>query len=249
MSEHPSGPVPEADDDTVVVGDDDPTILVSREEETVPVSREETVMVSREETAPDPGEETLLIPRGGPAPDDEDTVSMSTDRGARSRAETDAAADPDVPAALDAAGGDDDDTVIVADDDATIRVERSEPDLPTVRVTRSAASAVRPAMIPQRSRRRGELRPAPVPSGFGGVPLVASGPGAVSSYRARALVPPSAALAAPDPTAPPDRVLGGAASVRAQSRRVAIWTLAAAAASVVVIAGGMLWAIRDLVGF
>lgn len=258
------GAIPPAgdDDDTVIVGgqDDDPTVLVSREE-TVRVSRDETVIV--------PSEETVRVVREPAEPDDEDTLSMSTDRGAS----LPTALPPALPTTVgDGADHteDHDDTVIIGDENAvagpvaqpaaaeasaggdvevTIRVERSDSGLPTVRVTRSASSAVRPAMVPQRARRRGELRPAPVPSGFGGVPLVASGAGAVSSYRARTLAPPSAALAAPSPASSPDRVLSGVASVRAQSRRVSRWTLTAAAASIVLIAGGMLWAIKDLVGF
>jgi len=265
------GAIPPAgdDDDTVIVGgqDDDPTVLVSREE-TVRVSRDETVLVPSEETVLVPSDETVRVVREPAEPDDEDTLSMSTDRGASPPSALPTTAGDGVDGVDDAE--DHDDTVIIGDENAiaasaaepaaaeasvggdaevTIRVERSDSGLPTVRVTRSASSAVRPAMVPQPARRRGELRPAPVPSGFGGVPLVASGAGAVSSYRARTLAPPSAALAAPSPASSPDRVLSGVASVRAQSRRVSRWTLTAAAASVVLIAGGMLWAIKDLVGF
>ena len=253
-------PTPEDDDDTVLVGRGD--------EETVIVSREETVIVPREETVIVPREETVIVIRGAAVPDDEDTISISTQRGSQSSAPSPAPASEaalvssEVPAAPPDPHADGDDTVIVveepvvpavgisaADDEVTVRVERSDSQLPTVRVTRTGSSQVRPAMVPQRGRRRGELRPAPVPSGFGGVPLVASGAGAVSSYRARTLAPPSAALSATSTTAPADRVLTGGASVRARSRRTAAWTLTAAAASVLVIAGGVLWAVKDLVGF
>jgi len=253
-------PTPEDDDDTVLVGRGD--------DETVIVSREETVIVPREETVIVPREETVIVIRGAAVPDDEDTISISTDRGSQSSARSPAPTSDAAPERSDAAPVspeaqvDDDDTVIVgeepvvpavgisaADDEVTVRVERSDSQLPTVRVTRTGSSQVRPAMVPQRGRRRGELRPAPVPSGFGGVPLVASGAGAVSSYRARTLVPPSAALSATSTTAPADRVLTGSASVRARSRRTAAWTLTAAAASALVIAGGVLWAVKDLVGF
>ena len=181
-------PTPEDDDDTVLVGRGD--------EETVIVSREETVIVPREETVIVPREETVIVIRGAAVPDDEDTISISTQRGSQSSAPSPAPASEaalvssEVPAAPPDPHADGDDTVIVveepvvpavgisaADDEVTVRVERSDSQLPTVRVTRTGSSQVRPAMVPQRGRRRGELRPAPVPSGFGGVSLVASGAG------------------------------------------------------------------------
>lgn len=235
MSENAIPAAPDDDETVIVDGDNDPTVLVSREE---------TVLVSRDDT--------VIIDRASSEPDDEDTISMSTDRQARVELVVDALLDP---------ASDDTDTVIVpvnepaadglrpVDDDATVRVERSVSGTATVRISRVSSNAVRPAMTPRPGRRRGELRPAPVPSGFGGVPLVASGAGAVSSYRARTLTPPSPALAAPNPGTATGRVLPASTSVRAASRRTAIWALAASAASIVVIAGGMFWAVKDLVGF
>ncbi|HWL02134.1 MAG TPA: hypothetical protein VNQ52_07150 [Microbacteriaceae bacterium] len=227
MSENASTPVPDDDDETVIIGADESTVIVSRDA---------TVIVPRGATAPDDVGDAEGV-------DDEDTVSMSTDHGAPA----DEDGDDDTVIVMEEA--DDRPVAVPVDDEATVRVDRTGPDLPTVRVDRGASSGVRPSMVPQQRRRRGELRPAPVPSGFGGVPFVASGAGAVSSYRARTLVPPSAELAAPSASPTAERMLGGVASVRAQSRRASIWAIAAAAASVVVIAGGMLWAIKDLVGF
>ena len=226
--------------------DDADTVIVSRP--AIESDDADTVIVSRPAVESDDAD-TVLVARGPAEPDDEDTVSVSTDAPADSVDRT----TPD----------DDDDTVIVAgeadvvvtgavaaiDDEATIRVDRSASDHAAAATGREVSSAIRPAMLPQRGRRRGELRPAPVPSGFGGVPLVAPGAGAVSSYRVRALVPPSAELAAPRGGAAPERALGGGVSVRRQSRRIAFWALTASAASVVLIAGGMLWAVKDLVGF
>ena len=88
-------PTPEDDDDTVLVGRGD--------DETVIVSREETVIVPREETVIVPREETVIVIRGAAVPDDEDTISISTDRGSQSSARSPAPTSDAAPERSDAA--------------------------------------------------------------------------------------------------------------------------------------------------
>lgn len=236
MTENAVLPDPD-DDETVIVGADESTLIVRRT--AVPDDLDESTVSVRDTDAPPPEDidESTLSVRGVDAGDrsdiDDSTVIVS----------------PVAP---------DDSTVIVREPDSAAAeeapgVERSSRsatiDEATVRLDRSGPPAVRPAMTPRPGRRRGELKPAPVPSGFGGVPLVAAGPGAVSTYEARTLAPPSPALVAPAVIPAPDRALDRRVSVHAESRSIAFWTLGAAAASVVLIGGGVWWALRDLVGF
>lgn len=246
MTENAVLPDPD-DDETVIVGADESTLIVRRT--AVPDDLDESTISVRDTGAalPDDLDASTISVRdsgAGSADDlDESTVSVR-DSGT---AHSDDAADADDSTVIVAADSVDDSTVIVRESAA--EAEPAVADEATVRLDRSGPPAVRSAMTPRPGRRRGELKPAPVPSGFGGVPLVAAGPGAVSTYEARTLAPPSPALVAPAVIPAPDRALDRPVSVRAQSRSIAFWTLGAAAASVVLIGGGVWWALRDLVGF
>jgi len=259
------------DDDTVSVStrssDDDPTVVVARGGEgrveadldpTVVVDRDETVVVDRDDTAPvddedtAPADDTVEVDRA-------DTVVVDRDgtaAGGRERADPDTVivaegsappdADPDATNVVprDASGV----TVEVPRRDPTVRVERGASESRTHRVDLAGSTPIKPAMAPPRKRRRGELRPAPVPSGFGGLPLVASGAGAVSSYGIRGIQPPPARLVRIGPSAP-HRVVARTSSVGRRSRRLARAAIIASAGSVLVLAGGVVWALKDLVGF
>ncbi|MBO9578709.1 MAG: hypothetical protein J7480_08095 [Microbacteriaceae bacterium] len=132
--------------------------------------------------------------------------------------------------------------------DQTVKVDRAAHG-PTQQVRAAGTTPVRPVMTPPRKRRRGELRPAPVPSGFGGMPLVASGAGAVSTYRARALRPPPAYLGVFGGSRAAKRLPAGGVSVARRSRVLAFTALASAAAAALVLAAGVFWAVKDLAGF
>ena len=223
MIEHTGPPTPDHDADAA---DEDDTVIVGGRDD------EATVIVTRDDVDVDDNDdndddETVIVAKvrlaGDDEDDDEDTVSVPERRSE--------------PA-----------PVPVIDEEVTVRVERGSSELPTVQVSRNISGAARRSMEPQQGRRRGELRPAPVPSGFGGMPFVASGAGVVSSYRARTLVPPSAQLSAPSSSPAPDRMLGSVLSVREQSKLASRWTIAAVALSIVAIVGAMLWVIKDLVG-
>lgn len=179
-------------------------------------------------------DETRIV--GGAEAEDDDTVRVSGDE--------------DDTTIVEEAG--DDGTVIVgeAGDDSTVIVARDDED-PTVIVGDTApppprAGIVKPAMDRPPRRRRGELRPAPVPSGYGGIPIAATGAGAVSTYRARPLPAPPAPS---DPSVSrPVRVVGGVPSIERRSRRIAVGALTAFGASFVVAAAGIAWAVRTIVG-
>lgn len=194
-------------------------------------------MTDRDPTPEPDDDDTVIVGGASDTDDDDDTVIID----AEPVAET-AAPVPD-EVVLDGPSPDE----VVLDGEATVRVDRSGSDTATVRVARRVSSLARPTMAPQSPRERGELRPAPVPSGFGGMPLVASGPGAISSYHARSLVPPVelAAVAAPRM---PERAFGAAESVREQSRRASVWTAGAVAFSIVAITAATLWLVKDLAG-
>ena len=217
----------DAVDPTVIVGDRDGTLL-GDPDGTVLVDRDETVFVDHHDTVLVDREETVLVDR-------DETVVVE-------RAVADADATRIVP--RDANGV----TVEVPRSDPTVRVERGASDSQTRRVDLAGSTPIRAFMDPPRRRRRGELRPAPVPSGFGGLPLVGSGAGAVSTYRVRHIALP-VELAEPGPEPGPRRVVGGVESVARRSRRGALAAIGAAAASAVLLAGGVFWAVKLLVGF
>lgn len=256
-----------ADDDaTIIVGDDDATLLVSRPVAAdAPVDDPDddaTVIVATEAQGDD--ESTVLVVRVDDstvmlagvddstlivAPDDDATVLVSTD---------DEDTVPPPPSAIP----DDDDTVIVADDDATRAIARRTArvdDDPTVALARrgsappsepspAVSALAKSVMEPPRARRRDELRPAPVPSGFGGRPLVAVGVGAVSTYRARPLAPPPVRPVAAGASTAPQRIAGGTVSVARRSRRASVAAIGVFAAACVLLGGGVVWSVANLIG-
>jgi len=252
----PRGAPPPDEDDTVSMsdegGDDEATVLVRTEtpdDDTVIVDRapfrageddDPTVIVARGAAADDE-DPTVIVPRAAPAVDADPTVIVAERRAAAPVASDDAPPDPE--AEDDGAG---DSTVQVPRAEPTVRVERGGSDLPTRQLGIAGSSPVKPVMAAPRKRRRSELRPAPVPSGFGGMPLVASGPGAVSSYRTRRIAPPPAQPGVPSGSHAPRRELGGVASVSRRSRLASILALGSSAAAFVLLAGALVWAVESL---
>ena len=252
-------------DEPADAGDDDATVIVGDDtgDTTTPVRRANRARPDHVDE-----EATVVVPRGVPAPDDDDTASMSTDGVAPDVGpvvEVDVDVDDDDAtvivheAPLVRAEVDDDKTVIVEAQvpetiavphpEPTVPVERGTSGLATVRIDAASSAPVRPVMVPPRKRRRGELRPAPVPSGFGGMPFVGSGAGAVSTYRVRTIEPPPSRIAAASDAHAPNRIVGTSVSVERRSRTLSIATLLTVAASTVLLAGGVVWAVKDLVGF
>ncbi len=257
--------------------DDEATVVVRQPVEPAVDPDEETVIVGRAAaTDADAGEETVLVARKPPLPDEDDTVSVSGDP-VDDEATVVVRHEADEQTVIVARDGDDtvivrddESTVVVAKaaqdttvavrrrgdestvasqrDEPTVKVERDTSDMPTVQLDGAGSAAVRPVMTAPTKRRRGELRPAPVPSGFGGMPVVASGAGVVTSYRAREITPPPSYLTTPSESHAPERVLGGIPAVERRSRRMSILTIVTLAASTVLLAGGLIWAIKDLVG-
>jgi len=127
------------------------------------------------------------------------------------------------------------------DDEATVRMS-SRNALPDDEATRSlhrfGAPVAKPVMAPARKRRRGELHPAPVPSGYGERAVRVPGVGTVSSYRPRAIpVPPPARPRTAG--AEVVRVAAVGSSVARRSRRFSALAIAGFAASCVVSVVGL----------
>ena len=262
-------------DRTVIVGDDDATVIVAPvvdDEATLLVSRpmpdEEETVVGAHPVLDE--ESTVIVEReiGGDAELDESTLSMQPDDDPTVVVQRVAAVDPDdtVSVSSEASGLDDEATVIV-DDDATVHagpaaestillaaagptvaVDGADSALPTADLGGAGSSQVRASMAPPRKRRRGELQPAPVPSGFGGMPIVASGAGAVSSYRARTLLAPPASTALSESSAS-HRLTGDVPSVERRSRRASFVAIAVVAGATLLLAGAVVWALSALIGF
>ncbi len=99
-------------------------------------------------------------------------------------------------------------------------------------------------------RRRGELRPAPVPSGFGGIPVMASGAGAVTTYRARTVISeaPERSIPLVGSETPAREVNRALPSVTRRSRAAALVSLAAVACSCVVTVVGLVFVVKAAFG-
>ncbi|MGV3713287.1 hypothetical protein [Pseudolysinimonas sp.] len=131
----------------------------------------------------------------------------------------------------------DGETVVVErDGDSTVVVEREAAD-GTVAVTRARPASPSTPALGRGRRRRGMTMP-PVAPGYGRGAVVASGPGAVSTYEPRAMPEP---LPAPTvfPGVAATRVPEALPSVQRRSRRAAVVTLALVAASGVVSVVGL----------
>lgn len=190
-------------------------------------------------------DDTVVVPRAGGACGPDDTVVLgraadADDTVAVRRATPAAPDEPDDTVAL--GSGRQDPTVPVVGAEPTVRLARGESKVPTARIAGSAP--VRTAMRPGRRRPRGALRPAPVPSGFGGVPVVGQGPGAVSTYATRVLTAPPAAPTAS--VADPGRIIAPVPSVSLGSRRATLLTLGAVGVAVLLLAGAFAWSLATL---
>ncbi|HWL60761.1 MAG TPA: hypothetical protein VNQ48_07740 [Microbacteriaceae bacterium] len=222
-------------------------------------------MTSERATGNVPGEmpeddETVVMRPAAAAPaaagDDDATVAIRRPGVADAGVAADAAADDDATVPVS-----EDDTVRrPRDDDATVAMSGGAAER-TPTAARNAgpphSSDPRPSAprrsgkpvmsAPKRRRRRG-LHPAPVPAGYGERAVRASGAGAVSTYRARAIPrPPGAAPHVPG-TALLERVTGGTPSVRRESRRFARVAVAGFAASCVVSVVGLTLIVRAAFG-
>jgi len=209
----------------------------SLEEHTVVVDRdvpeERTVLVDRDS----PGEHTVVVNR---AALEEHTVVVNR----AALEEHTVVVDRDSP---------EEHTVLVDRDvpgEHTVVVDRDVPEEHTVVVDRGAKPESRLAVlgvISRRARRR-DLTPAPGGAAAQRTSVVASGPGAVSTYSPRAI--PQPPLVAPKLESGPDASRLDAPSmpsVRRQSRRFGRTTLAIAAAACVVSVTGIVVVILALV--
>jgi len=105
---------------------------------------------------------------------------------------------------------------------------------------------VRHVMSMPVKRRRGPLRPAPVPSGFGGTVVAGRGVGARTSRPIRSMgVPPPPPAPAIEP---PVRAFGRVPSVAARSHRAAVAAVAALAVVTLAGASGLTWSLINLAG-
>lgn len=147
-----------------------------------------------------------------------------------------------------------DDTVqVVTDDEATVAIVTDDEDATAVSASRTTPPEqvttqpmepmpplrVKPVMSTPKKRRRRELHPAPVPPGYGERAVRASGVGAISTYRARAIPLPPTTPVRRMPSVDVHRITDGATSVTQQSRRFAAITLGGFAASCVIAVGGL----------
>jgi len=105
---------------------------------------------------------------------------------------------------------------------------------------------VKPVMAAPRRRGRRSLKPAPVPPGYGGRAVVASGAGSVSTYGIRE-IPRPPAPAQPLATRSVERLDGGLVSVAKRSRRLAFVTMGGFALSIVVSVVGLVLIARSAI--
>lgn len=183
--------------------------------------------------APEDGDDTVVSARGAAAAADDDTV-VSPRR-------VDAAAEDRAGASVD--------VLPEARPDVRPELMASNALDDTVRVSSPPVFArTKPAMSPPTKRSRGQLRPAPVPAGYGGRAVRASGAGAISTYRARAMPAPPASPPARVEAPRVHRITEGAPSVSRQSRRYAGIVLGAFAVSCAVSVLGLVVIVRAAFG-
>ena len=199
--------------------------------------------------APEDGDDTVVSARGSAAAADDDTVvsPRGGDAGAEDRAgasvDVRPAARPDVRPEVRP------DVRPEARPDARPELMASNALDDTVRVSSPPVFArTKPAMSPPTKRSRGQLRPAPVPAGYGGRAVRASGAGAISTYRARAIPAPPASPPVRVEAPRVHRITEGAPSVSRQSRRYAGIVLGAFAVSCAVSVLGLVVIVRAALG-